>query len=99
MEIPFRPRRGKGKVKTKKSVNEKAEETPESFDWDRNSAKRIKSIDPIKFGTTKVKSTLSSFLVLAANIRTPPGSGAGLIPLYLPRQEKMSEQELSLIHI
>ena len=73
--------------------NRKVEETPESFNLDGDSSKRIKSIDPARI--TKEKSTLYSFLVLGTDIWTPPGSGAGLIPLHLPRQERMSDQELT----
>ena len=82
----FHPRRGKGKVKYKANEKEKqkqsvTQETRNSFDWEPPAEKQLKS-------------TLNSCLVLVTVICPPPGSGVGLIPLRLPRQGWMAEQEL-----
>ena len=91
----YRPKRGKGRIKTKQ---EDAAEEPESFDWERQFSGQEKAIVPAKAVKVISNSTLDSFLVLVIVIRTPPGSGAGLIPLHLPRQEKRAKQELTQLN-
>ena len=84
----FHPRRGKGRVRRRKQTKS-AEKRRRSFDWDAPS----KGLETVP----KSKSVLASFLVLDGVIQSPPGSGAGLIPLFLPRQEKTADQELNQI--
>ena len=80
----FHPRRGKGRVRRKQTISE--EKRRRSFDWDVPS----KGLETVP----KSNSVLDSFLVLDGVIQSPPGSGTGLIPLFLPRQERMASQDL-----
>ena len=89
----FHPRRGKGRKKRRKKKQNNNEEKPESFDWDTASSKSGHAN-----GGKNLNSTLIYFLVPDIVIRTPPGSGAGLIPLYLPRPERMANQELNQLN-
>ena len=91
MTESFHPRRGKGRLKSKQKEisedkTESEEEEEESFDWD--SEKNSKEFK-------KAKSALNFFLVLGSVNQTLPGSGAGLIPLSLPRREWRADQELT----
>ena len=61
-----------------------------AFDWDRAITKEIKE-DSTEFS---VNSAFFPSLVLETVAQSPPGSGTGLIPLFLPRQEKAADQEL-----
>ena len=90
-----RLRRGRGRKKRKRKKNKQygTEDTPGSFDWDTASSGSGQEI-----GSENSNSTLIFFLVPDIAIWTPPGSGAGLIPLYLPRQERMTKQELTQLN-
>ena len=91
----FHPERGRGKKKRKwkKQNQNKTEDKPESFDWD------VASLGSgHENGGKNSKSTLIYFLVPDIVIQTPPGSGVGLIPLHLPRQEWMANQELTQLN-
>ena len=89
----FRPRRGRGRKKRKKKKQNRTEDKPDSFEWEA-----AFSGSGHANGIENSNSTLISLLVPVGAIRTPPGSGAGLIPLYLPRQEKMANQELNQLN-
>ena len=94
----FQPERGRrGRRRKRKKHKQSNEEKPESFDWDRDG---VSSKSGHENGGKKSNSnsTLIFFLVPDIAIRTPPGSGTGLIPLYLPRQEKMTNQELTQLN-
>ena len=90
----FRPRRGRGRKKRKKNIQSKSEDKLDSFDWETASSRSGHAIGEEKDSN----STLIFFLVPDIVIRTPPGSGMGLIPPYLPRQEKMANQELTQLN-
>ena len=95
MTPTYHPKRGRGRKKRKKHKQSESEsgsekeEKPKSFDWDAASSSS---------GGKNSNSTLIFFLVPDIVIRTPPGSGMGLIPPYLPRQEKMANQELTQLN-
>ena len=84
----FRGRRKRRKEKQKQSVKVKQKKRS-SFAWESP------TVTVIIMGKNKANSRLNSCLVLVSVICSPPGSGAGLIPPYLPRQEGMAEQELT----
>ena len=84
------PKRGRGKKKKKKKHQQNKTAAPESFDWEV-----AYSGSGHENGEKDSNSALIYFLVPNYVIRTPPGSGAGLIPLYLPRQERMTNQGLT----
>ena len=85
----FHPKRGRGKKKRRKKHHQnKNEDKPESFDWDTASSGSEKTSN----------STLIYFVVPDTAIWTPPGSGTGLIPLCLPRQERMVNQGLTQLN-
>ena len=86
----FRPRRGRGRKKRKKNKQSKSEDKLDSFDWETASSRSGHAIGEEKDSN----STLIYFLVPDIVIWTPPGSGTGLIPLCLPCQERMANQEL-----
>ena len=67
-----------------------------AFDWDQEKDVITSSKD-LNESSELVNSALISFLVLDTVVQSPPGSGAGLIPLFLPRQEKTADQELNQI--
>ena len=94
MFLTSHPCRGRGRKKKKKKKKHKqrnSEDKPGSFDWDTVSSKSGHA----NGGKNSSNSTLIYFMVPDIVIRTPPGSGTGLIPLCLPRQEKMANQELT----
>ena len=93
MTSTFHPLRGRGRRKRQKQSEN--EDKPESFDWDVASSK---SCQEIGGRNSKPNSALISFVVPDIAIWTPPGSGMGLIPPYLPRQEKMTNQELNQLN-
>ena len=85
MTKSFHHRRGKGRVRRKQTITKSEETRRRSFDWDAL-AKGLEIVP-------NSKSVLDSFLVLDDAIQSPPGSGAGLIPLFLPYQERMASQD------
>ena len=87
------PKRGRGRRRRKKKKHKQSGDKPKSFDWDTASSKSGHMI-----GGKYSNSAFIFFLVPDITIWTPPGSGTGLIPLCLPRQERMVNQELTQIN-
>ena len=94
--IDSHPRRGGGKKKKKKKKHHHQNKTavPESFD--RETA--YSGSGHANGEEKNSNSALTYFLVPDIAIWTPPGSGTGLIPLCLPRQERMVNQGLTQLN-
>ena len=88
------PKRGRGKKKKKKKHQQNKTAVPESFDWE----KAYSGSGHANGEEKNSNSALTYFLVPDIAIWTPPGSGKGLIPLCLPRQERMVNQGLTQLN-
>ena len=98
---PERGRKGRRK-KRKKSQTLETEDKLESFDWEKASSGSDHGSKNHESGHVNGKNSLNStlifFVVPDIVIQTPPGSGVGLIPLHLPRQEWMANQEITQLN-